>query len=234
VKNADFHIHGLKAVKEGMVICMDKIKVIIVDDSDFVRDGMRIILSVDEEFQVLGCAKNGKEALELAQREKADVILMDIQMPEMDGIEATREIVKRKLGKILILTTFDDDDLVEKALKSGADGYLIKNHTPEQLKQMIKSVYHGGNILDGQVFSKIKNTGVRSSSNFDGSIFTDRELDIISAIAEGLSNKEIAEKLFISEGTVKNHISTILEKGNLSHRTQVAVYYLTGKHGKDL
>lgn len=208
---------------------MDKIKVIIADDSDFVRDGMRIILSVDEEFQVLGCAKNGKEAVELALKERADVILMDIQMPEMDGIEATGEIVKRGLGKVLILTTFDADDLVQKALKNGAGGYIIKNHTPEQLKQMIKSVYHGGNILDDQVFSKFTDMGVKSSVNFDSSLFTSRELDIIKAIAEGLSNKEISEKLFISEGTVKNHISTILEKGNLSHRTQVAIYYLTGK-----
>lgn len=210
---------------------MDKIKVIIVDDSDFVRDGMRIILSVDEEFQVLGCARNGREALEIAMKEKADVILMDIQMPEMDGIEATKEIVKRKLGKVLILTTFDDNDLVERALKNGADGYLIKNHTPEQLKQMIKSVHQGVNILDEQVFSKFTDMGVKSSTNFDGSIFTAREMDIIVAIAEGLSNKEIAQKLFISEGTVKNHISTILEKGGLSHRTQVAVYYLTGRKG---
>lgn len=210
---------------------MEKIKVIIADDSDFVRDGMRIILSVDEEFQVLGCAKNGKEALDLAKIEKADVILMDIQMPEMDGIEATAEIVKRRLGKVLILTTFDDDDLVEKAIKSGADGYLIKNHTPDQLKQMIKSVYHGVNILDGQVFSKFTDSGIKANIGFDSSIFTARELDIIKSIAEGLSNKEIAEKLYISEGTVKNHISTILEKGQLSHRTQVAVYYLTGRKG---
>ncbi len=208
---------------------MDKIKVIIADDSDFVRDGMRIILSVDEQFQVIGCAKNGREALDLAMKEKADVILMDIQMPEMDGIEATKEIVKRRLGKVLILTTFDEDDLVEKAIKSGADGYLIKNHTPEQLKQMIKSIHDGVNILDGQVFSKFTDTGIKSNKGFDDSIFTTRELDIIVAIAEGLSNKEIAEKLFISEGTVKNHISTILEKGGLSHRTQVAVYYLTGR-----
>ena len=212
---------------------MEKLKIIIADDSDFVRDGMRIILSVDEDFQVLGCAKNGKEALDLAMKEKAVVILMDIQMPEMDGIEATKEIVKRNLGKVLILTTFDDDDLVQKALKNGADGYLIKNHTPEQLKQMIKSVHQGMNILDEQVFSKFTDRGARSSSNFDGSIFTARELDIIIAISEGLSNKEIALKLFISEGTVKNHISTILEKGGLSHRTQVAVYYLTGRRVKE-
>lgn len=212
---------------------MEKIKIIIADDSDFVRDGMRIILNVDEEFEVLGCARNGKEALELAKDKKADVILMDIQMPEMDGIEATKEIVRRGLGKVLILTTFDDDELVEKALKNGAGGYLIKNHTPEQLKQMIKSVYHGGNILDEQVFTKFTDMGVKTNPGFDGSIYTSRELDIIKAIAEGLSNKEIADKLFISEGTVKNHISSILEKGGLSHRTQVAVYYLTGKKGKE-
>ena len=208
---------------------MDKIKVIIADDSDFVRDGMRIILSVDEQFLVIGCAKNGREALEFAIREKADVILMDIQMPEMDGIEATKEIVKRRLGKVLILTTFDEDELVEKAIKSGADGYLMKNHTPEQLKQMIKSIHEGVNILDGKVFSKFTDSGIKPNKSFDDSIFTARELDIIKAIAEGLSNKEIAVKLFISEGTVKNHISTILEKGGLSHRTQVAVYYLTGR-----
>ena len=208
---------------------MDKIKVIIADDSDFVRDGMRIILSVDEEFEVLGCAKNGKEAVELCMKQKPDVILMDIQMPVMDGIEATKEIVKRGLGKVLILTTFDADELVDKALKNGAGGYLIKNHTPEHLKQMIKAVYHGGNILDDQVFSKFTDMGVKASTSFDTRLFTSRELDIIEAIAEGLANKEIAEKLFISEGTVKNHISTILEKGNLAHRTQVAVYYLTGK-----
>jgi len=208
---------------------MEKIKVIIADDSDFVRDGMRIILSVDEEFEVLGCAKNGKEAVELCMKEKPDVVLMDIQMPVMNGIEATKEIVKRGLGKVLILTTFDADELVDKALKNGAGGYLINNHTPEHLKQMIKAVYHGGNILDDQVFSKFTDMGVKSSTNFDNSLFTSRELDIIEAIAEGLANKEIAEKLFISEGTVKNHISAILEKGNLAHRTQVAVYYLTGK-----
>ncbi len=210
---------------------MEKIKVIIADDSDFVRDGMRIILSVDENFHVLGCARNGREALELAMKERADVILMDIQMPEMDGIEATREIVKRRLGKVLILTTFDDDELVDKAIKSGADGYLIKNHTPDQLKQMIKSVHHGVNIIDGKVFSRFTEAAIKPNPGFDSSMYTPRELDIIISIAEGLSNKEIADKLFISEGTVKNHISAILEKGNLSHRTQVAVYYLTGRRG---
>lgn len=208
---------------------MEKIKVIIADDSDFVRDGMRIILQVDEEFEVLGCATDGKEAIELAKQTPPDVFLMDIQMPEMDGIEATKYIVEKNLGKVLILTTFDDDELVQKALRNGAKGYLIKNHTPEHLKQMIKSVYHGTGVMEEAMLENLaKNTEV-SSAGFSEEGYTPRELDIIKAVAEGLSNKEIAGKLFISEGTVKNYITAILAKEDLSHRTALAVYYLTGK-----
>lgn len=209
---------------------MEKIKVIIADDSDFVRDGMRIILSVDEEFEVLGCAANGKEAVELAKANQTDVILMDIQMPVMDGIEATKEIVENNLGRVLILTTFDDNDLVKQAIQNGAKGYLIKNHTPEQLKQMIKSIYNGAGVLDEGLLDMITSQNKENvADGFDETVFTVRELDIIKAVADGLSNKEIAEKLFISEGTVKNYISNILDKENLSHRTALAVYYLTGR-----
>ena len=216
---------------------------------------MRIILDVDDEFEVIGCAANGKDAIELAERQAPDVFLMDIQMPVMDGIEATKYIVERNLGKVLILTTFDDDDLVKQALKNGAKGYLIKNHTPEHLKQMIKSVYHGAGVMDENILESL--TGLVSSSGsgssasrpsprgeggtecrrrwdtentgFDASGYTDRELDIIKAVAEGLSYKQIAEKLYISEGTVKNYITNILSKEDLSHRTALAVYYLTGR-----
>lgn len=287
---------------------MEKIKVIIADDSDFVRDGMRIILSVDEEFEVLGCAANGKEAIELAKNTPPDVFLMDIQMPEMDGIEATEYIVEHGLGKVLILTTFDDYKLVQQALKCGAKGYLIKNHTPEHLKQMIKSVYHGTAVMEEGFLENLaidagwwereqqeaKDTGAAGAGQQvagrraesrqalgqqEGSIvmgernkedsteadrvagagqwlagwragsqqvagqqegsqqaerfceegYTARELDIVRAVAEGLSNREIAAKLFLSEGTVKNYITAILAKENLSHRTALAVYYLTGK-----
>ena len=220
---------------------MDKIKVIIADDSDFVRDGMKIILDVDDDFEVIGCASNGREAIELAERNKPDIFLMDIQMPEMDGIEATKYIVEHDLGKVLILTTFDDDDLVKRALKNGAKGYLIKNHTPDHLKQMIKSVYHGTGVMDENILETFINQKDassidrnidkrdRSSVDFDLSGYSERELDIIKAVAEGLSNRQIAEKLFISEGTVKNYITNILSKENLSHRTALAVYYLTGK-----
>ena len=208
---------------------MDKIRIIIADDSDFVRDGMRIILDVDEDFEVLGCARNGREAIEIAKESAPDIFLMDIQMPEMDGIEATKYIVENNLGKVLILTTFDDDELVQSALKNGAKGYLIKNHTPEHLKQMIKSVYHGTSVMEeGMLENLAKHTDAKTSE-FCEDGYTAREMDIIKAVAEGLSNKEIANKLFITEGTVKNYITSILAKENLSHRTALAVYYLTGK-----
>ncbi len=211
---------------------MDKIKVIIADDSDFVRDGMKIILDVDDEFSVLGTAANGEEAIELAKKEAPDVFLMDIQMPKMDGIEATKIIVEENLGKVLILTTFDDDELVRQALKNGAKGYLIKNHTPEHLKQMIKSVYYGSGVMDESVLNSltVENTSNdKGAEGFDASNYSPRELEIIKAVADGLSNKEIADKLFISEGTVKNYITGILSKEGISHRTALAVYYLTGK-----
>ena len=210
---------------------MEKIKVIIADDSDFVRDGMKIILDVDDEFEVLGCARNGREAIEIAEKNKPDVFLMDIQMPEMDGIEATTEIVKKDLGKVLILTTFDDDDLVRRALLNGAKGYLIKNHTPDHLKQMIKSVYNGTGVMEENILESLSRSQASSAAGkgFDASGYTERELEIVRAVADGLSNKEIASKLFISEGTVKHYITSILAKEGLSHRTALAVYYITGK-----
>ena len=210
---------------------MDKINVIIADDSDFVRDGMKIILDMDDDFNVIGTAADGKEAIALAEKEKSDVFLMDIQMPGMDGIEATKYIVEHDLGKVLILTTFDDDELVKKALKNGAKGYLIKNHTPDHLKQMIRSVYNGAGVMEESILKSlaVDTENINRKDSFDPSGYSERELDIIRAVADGLSNKEIASRLFISEGTVKNYITSILAKENLSHRTALAVYYLTGR-----
>lgn len=208
---------------------MDRIKVLIADDSDFVRDGMKIILEADGGFDVTGCAANGAEALKIARHVHPDVILMDIQMPVMDGIEATKIIVEEGLGKVLILTTFDDDELVRKALGNGASGYLIKNHTPEHLKQTIRSVYNGMGVMEETLLGSLTDGDIRVGKGFDGSGYSERELEIVRAVAEGLSNREIASKLFISEGTVKNYITNILSKEGLSHRTALAVYYLTGK-----
>lgn len=147
----------------------------------------------------------------------------------MDGIEVTRYIVENNLGKVLILTTFDDDELVQNALKNGAKGYLIKNHTPEHLKQMIKSVYNGTGIMEDAILKNLAKNTDKRAKGFCEEDYTAREMDIIRAVADGLSNKEIANKLFITEGTVKNYITSILAKENLSHRTALAVYYLTGK-----
>ena len=214
---------------------MDRIRVMIADDSDFVRDGMKIILDVDDDFEVLGTAANGRELIELSEKNRPDVILMDIQMPEMDGIEATKYVAEHDLGKVLILTTFDDDELVQKALGNGAKGYLIKNHTPEHLKQMIKSVYGGTGVMEESILQSLAGRSEERSpessagTGFNPEGYSERELDIVRAVADGLSNREIAARLYISEGTVKNYITNILSKEGLSHRTALAVYYLTGK-----
>ena len=128
-----------------------------------------------------------------------------------------------------ILTTFDDYDLVRKAIGNGAKGYLIKNHTPEKLKSMIRSVNAGINVLDESIFEQMAQTQSSQSAGFDGSLYSERELEIVQLVADGLSNKEIAGRLFLSEGTVKNYISNILDKSGMEHRTQIAIYYLTGK-----
>ena len=140
--------------------------------------------------------------------------------------------MENNLGKVLILTTFDDDELVQRALKNGAKGYLIKNHTPEHLKQMIKSVYNGTGVMEETMLENLAKSAEVKTNSFCEDGYTVREMDIIRAVAEGLSNREIANRLFISEGTVKNYITSILAKENLSHRTALAVYYLTGRKPK--
>ena len=206
------------------------VRVIIADDQELIRESLKIVLSTHDDIKVVGVAADGIQVLNILEREKADVILMDIRMPGMDGVVCTKNVkAKYPDTKIIILTTFDDDELVQNALRNGAKGYLIKNHTPEHLKQMIKSVYNGTGVMEDAILENLaKNTDMKASG-FSEEGYTARELDIIRAVADGLSNKEIANKLFITEGTVKNYITSILAKENLSHRTALAVYYLTGK-----
>ena len=211
------------------------IKVLLADDDALIREGLNIILGMDPDFSVAACASNGREAVaEAIARPDIDVALIDIRMPIMDGVEATREICSKTTVKVLILTTFDDDDHIRDAIRAGAQGYLLKNNTPDKIKSSIRLVYQGGSVMEGLVLEKLRNNlseGRRDAipaQVLDKSLFSERELEIMKLIAEGLSNRKIASSLFISEGTVKNYITSILDKTHLEHRTQVAIYYING------
>lgn len=204
---------------------------IIADDNSFIREGMKIILSTYEEFDVIATVNDGFEAVQFCKSHPVDVALLDVRMPNMNGVEAVKLITAETKTKPLILTTFDDDEYILDAVKNGAKGYLLKNNDPEQIRDAIKSVFHGNTVMQDVVLEKIKANlggGNKHESTFDTSQFTERELDIMGLIAKGFSNKEISKQLFISEGTIANYISSILGKAGLSHRTQIAIYYLTG------
>lgn len=205
------------------------IKVIIADDDALIREGLKIILELDEEFEVAGCAGNGIEAVELCRKAEVDVALLDVRMPAMDGLQAAKKISSDNSAKPLILTTFDDDEFIIRAVKNGAKGYLLKNTPPDRMKAAIKLVHEGGIVMQDVVMDKLREElGTESTRKTDFTIFSARELEVVQLIAKGLSNREIAAQLFISEGTVKNHITSILSKTGLEHRTQIAVYYLNG------
>ncbi|MEH7017871.1 MULTISPECIES: response regulator transcription factor [Bacillus] len=208
-----------------------KIKVIIADDNSFIREGMKIILSTYAEFEVLVTVNDGQEALEYCKKYDVDIALLDVRMPNMNGVEATKLICEQTKTKPLILTTFDDDEYILDAVKNGAKGYLLKNNDPERIRDAIKSVYHGHTVIQDVVLDKIKSNlqeNKEEEPKIDKNLFTERELSIIALIAKGFSNKEISKQLFISEGTIANYITSILSKTGLEHRTQIAIYYLTG------
>lgn len=209
-----------------------KITIIIADDNSFIREGMKIILNTYEEFDVVATLKDGQEAVQYCKNHSVDIALLDVRMPVMDGVEATKLISESTKAKSLILTTFDDDEYIIDAVKNGAKGYLLKNTEPERIRDAIKSVFNGHTVLQDVVLDKIKsslNAVTERESKADMTQFTERETSIMTLIAKGLSNKEISKTLFISEGTVANYISSILSKTGLEHRTQIAIYYLTGK-----
>ncbi|WP_339268829.1 response regulator transcription factor [Paenibacillus sp. FSL K6-1330] len=213
-----------------------KIKVIIADDNSFIREGMKIILATFDEFDVVATVEDGQEAVAYCEAHEVDVALMDVRMPNLNGVEATKQLTERTKTRTLILTTFDDDEYITDAMLNGAKGYLLKNNDPERIRDAIKTVYHGHHVLQDVVLDKIK-SGLKpdkedSGTKFDRSLFTERELDIMALIAKGLANKEISKKLFISEGTIANHITSILSKTGLEHRTQIAIFYLTGEVNK--
>ncbi|CUO84211.1 response regulator transcription factor [Clostridium sp. NSJ-49] len=212
---------------------MEKIKILIVDDDSLIRESLKIILSSDDKIEVLSTASNGQEAVDYCIKNSVDIALVDIRMPLVNGVKATKEITKRTNTKVIILTTFDEDEYIKEALNYGAKGYLLKNTSPRKIIETIKVVSSGNCVIQEEVLNKITDkllkVNNKSEKKIDTSLFTERELNIMEAIADGLTNKEISKKLFISEGTVKNYITSILDKTDLEHRTQIAIYYIKGK-----
>ena len=207
------------------------IKVAIVDDDDLIRESLKIIVGSNEEIDVKGTFKNGQELLKYLEGSYLDVVLMDIRMPILNGVETLAEMGRRDLKtKVIVLTTFDEDEYIEKSLNKGAIGYLLKNTTPDKIIDTIKMAYNGISVIQEDILKRYKEIGQSTpKGKIDKSLFTDREYEVIVGISQGLSNKEISKKLFISEGTVKNYITSILNKTDLKHRTQIAVYYYTGE-----
>lgn len=211
------------------------IKVLIVDDHALIREGLSMMLGLYEEIQIVGQASNGREALEFLQAQEIDVILMDIRMPVMNGVEATKIIKERyPRTKILILTTFNEDEYIFQGLNNGADGYLLKDIVSEELVDNIKAAYRGDMLLGRgvaeTVVAAIARTGdSEDRKNIEG--LTLREMEIADLVGQGKSNKEISSILFITEGTVKNHLTNILSKLQLRDRTQLALL-VRGNHDK--
>ena len=208
-------------------------KIILCDDQAVIRDGLEMLLNLEKDFEVIGAAQDGAEAVELAAKKQPDLILMDLKMPIMNGIEATREIhTKFPNIKIIVLTTYDDDEWVFDAIRAGASGYLLKDTSRQKIIEAIRGTMDGKSFIDPAVAGKLLNQ-VASKQTQPTSILTDklteRELDVLRLIAKGINNSEIANQLHLSEGTVRNHVSAILEKLGVSDRTQAAVIAI--QHG---
>ena len=200
--------------------------VIIIDDDKFVTSALKAILEASGDVTVPATGTDGSEAIELYEKYNPDILLTDIQMKGLSGLEATEAIIKKYPGaRILLLTTFLDDEYIIQALELGAKGYLLKQDY-ESILPALEAVYSGQSVFGTEIISKIPGL-ISSTSKFDYTLYdiNEREINIIELIADGLSNKEIAAKLFLSEGTVRNYLSQILEKLGLHNRTQLAVFY---------
>ena len=201
-------------------------KIVIVDDDCLVSEALKTILEVNEDVQVFATGMDGRDAVKLFGEYKPDVLLMDIRMKNMSGLEASAEILKADPdANILLLTTFLDDEYIVKALRLGAKGYLLKQDYASILPAL-RAVHSGQTVFGQEIVSKIPDL-IRKKEEFDYNSYeiNDREKEIIRLIAEGYSNKEIAAELYLSEGTVRKYLSSILDKLQLRDRTQVAVFY---------
>ncbi|WP_338748839.1 response regulator transcription factor [Janibacter alittae] len=209
------------------------LRVLLVDDQPLIRSGFAMMLSVEDDLEVVGEAATGREAVDMAATHRPDVIVMDVQMPVMDGVAATREIVERELGRVLILTTFDRDDYLFDALRAGASGFLLKNAEAEQLVEALRAVGHGHALLAPEVTKRViaqmsadpQATGEGSPSPHAGLIsqLTGRELDVLRLVGTGKSNREIAAELVIGAATVKTHVSSIFAKLQVRDRVGAVI-----------
>ncbi|HET60196.1 MAG TPA: response regulator transcription factor [Chloroflexi bacterium] len=209
------------------------IRLLLVDDQDVVRIGIRAILSTEEDIEVVDTAADGAEALYLVEQHRPDLVLMDLKMPVMNGIQATRLIRERFPSvKVLVLTTYDADEWVFDAIRAGAAGYLLKDSSREDLLKAIQLTMQGQTAVDPAVAGKLFNHVVRNITPVESRLMenlSEREREILKLIAQGLNNRAIAEKLYLSEGTVRNYVSAILAKLEVSDRTQAAIIAL--RHG---
>lgn len=212
------------------------IKILIADDQELIRESLKIILSTNHEFEVIDTVGSGKEVVESIRRHIPDIILMDVRMPDMDGVQCTK-FVKEVYPeiKVIVLTTFDDDEYIFSALKYGASGYLLKGVSLDELTSAIKTVLQGGAIFNPNVASKVikifsemakNNIVAERIHDEDLPNLSDTEWKIIQQVSQGLSNKEIAEILKFTEGTIRNYLSVILDKLQLRDRTQLAIWYI--------
>ena len=208
---------------------MTPVRILLVDDQLLFRKGLRALLEDQEDMEVVGEASDGLMAVEHVRSSRPDVVLMDIHMPVCNGVEATRLIkIERPETKVVALTISDEDDDLFQAIKSGADGYLLKNLRPEELFELLHGVLRGETPLSpavaGKILTEFRQRPWREPTQTDAGDLTSRELEILQLVTGGLSNAEIAAQLFIVEGTVKNHLHNILEKLHLENRVQAATY----------
>ena len=204
---------------------MDKIKVLLVDDEKLIREGLKIMLSIYDDIEVVATAENGYKELYACKNNDIDVVLMDIRMKDCDGVMGTR-LIKEQFTKIkvIMLTTFKDKEYIQEALKYGAFGYMLKDSSHDVIYEGIKTAYKGNMVVHPDVAVEMMGSSKSVKSDLDKYGLLPKEIKIIEAIANGLSNKEIAEELFLSEGTIKNNITSILAKLELRDRTQIAIF----------
>ena len=199
------------------------IRVAIVDDDALIRESLRILLDGRKGISVVGLGANGLDALQLCHQ--CDVLLLDLRMPHKSGLEVLPEVLLHT--RVLMLTTFDEEQEMVQCLQMGAQGYLLKSATPDSIVHAIVEIHRGNTVFDTQAMEAVRRNLYASGQKL--AELSQREEDIVSLIAQGHSNRQIAEKLFLSEGTVKNHITAILQKSGLEHRTQIAISRLKGE-----